>query len=79
MVHSFRSWGSRPPRVSGSRPSQRLTKVRFLCPMCGHEEETLLDQGGHKKCRLCGNEAMRRMRFSGGHNTDRRGDKPPQT
>jgi len=47
--------------------------------MCDHEEEYLLDQGGHKKCRLCGNEAMRRMHFKDGHNRDRRGNKPPQT
>jgi hypothetical protein len=56
--------------------------------MCGHEEEVLLDQGGHKKCRLCGNEAMRRLNFGGGYNhtgqahgrgIDRRGDKAAQT
>jgi hypothetical protein len=63
------------------RPSQRFTKIRFQCPMCKHEEETVLDQGGHRKCRMCGNEAMLRLHFEGGYNRSRdaRGDKPAQT
>jgi hypothetical protein len=61
------------------RPSTYLSKVRYRCPMCGHEEEEILPTWGHKKCRLCGNEAMRRLHFEGGKNRDARGDKISQT